>query len=133
VPRAVELLRVPATPAPLDDVLAALESLVLDPDLPVQAWPYLEVRVLLDGPEPGLRSRVEAAVAGKPVRLAKIEPTRKLVAVSDAADALSLEQLARLQPDDIFRRLWQQRFGDEAPPDQMDAFAELFHAAGDIK
>jgi len=133
VPRAVELLRVPATPAPLEDVLAALESLEPDPDLPPQAWPYLEVRVLLDGPEPGLRSRVEAAVAGKPVRLAKIEPTRKLVAVSDASDALSLEQLAQLQPDDIFRRLWQQRFGDDAPPDQMDAFAELFHAAGDIQ
>lgn len=133
VPRAVELLRVPAAPAPLEEALAALEALELDPDLPPQAWPYLEVRVLLDGPEPGLRSRVEAALQGKPVRLAKIEPTRKLVAVSDAEDALSLEQLARLQPDDIFRRLWQQRFGADAPPEQMDAFAELFHAVGDGK
>ena len=133
VPRAVQLLRVPATPAPLEEALAALEHLELEPDLPPQAWPYLEVRVLLDGPEPGLRSRIEAAVAGKPVRLAKIEPTRKLVAVSDASEALSLEQLAQLQPDDIFRRLWQQRFGDAAPPDQIDAFAELFHAAGEIK
>lgn len=133
VPRAVELLRVPASPAPLEQVLEALETLALDPDLPPQAWPYLEVRVLLDGPEPGLRGRIEAALAGKPVRLAKIEPTRKLVAVSEASDALSLEQLARLQPDDIFRRLWQQRFGDEAPPDQIDAFTELFHAVGDAK
>jgi exonuclease SbcD len=133
VPRAVELLRVPASPAPLEQVLEALETLELDPDLPPQAWPFLEVRVLLDGPEPGLRGRIEAALSGKPVRLAKIEPTRKLVAVSEASDALSLEQLARLQPDDIFRRLWQQRFGDEAPPDQIDAFAELFHAVGDAK
>lgn len=133
VPRAVELLRVPATPAPLEQVLEALDTLELDPDLPPQAWPYLEVRVLLDGPEPGLRGRIEAALSGKPVRLAKIEPTRKLTAVSESADALSLEQLARLQPDDIFRRLWQQRFGDEAPPDQIDAFAELFHAVGESK
>jgi exonuclease SbcD len=133
VPRAVELLRVPATPAPLEQVLEALEALELDPDLPPQAWPFLEVRVLLDGPEPGLRGRIEAALSAKPVRLAKIEPTRKLVAVSESADALSLEQLARLQPDDIFRRLWQQRFGDEAPPDQIDAFAELFHAVGESK
>jgi len=133
VPRAVELLRVPAVPAPLERVLEALETLELDPDLPPQAWPFLEVRVLLDGPEPGLRGRIEAALADKPVRLAKIEPTRKLVAVSESADALSLEQLARLQPDDIFRRLWQQRFGDEAPPDQIDAFAELFHAVGESK
>jgi len=131
IPRAVELLRVPALPAPLEDVLQALSALELDPELPPQAWPYLEVRVLLDGPEPGLRSRIEAVLDGKPVRLAKIEPTRKMVAVSDTGDALSLDQLAKLQPDDIFRRLWQGRFGDEAPPDQLQAFAELFHAAGD--
>lgn len=128
VPRAVELLRVPAKPEPLEDALAALEALELDPDMPPQAWPYLEVRVLLDGPEPGLRARIEAALIGKPVRLAKIEPTRKLVPVADGAEALSLDQLAQLQPDDIFRRLWQQKYGDEAPPEQIASFAELFHA-----
>lgn len=128
VPRPVQLLRVPAAPAPLEEALAALEVLELDPELPMQAWPYLEVRVLLDGPEPGLRSRIEAALDGKPVRLAKIEPTRKPVAGSEEPEALSLDQLAQLQPDDIFRRLWRQKYGDEAPPEQLDAFAELFHA-----
>jgi len=134
VPRPVQLLRVPAKPAPLDEALAALEALAPDPDLPPEAWPYLEVRVLLDGPEPGLRGRVEAALAGKPVRLAKIEPTRKLVAAADEAAALSLDQLAQLQPDDIFRRLWRQKYGDDAPPEQIDSFAELFHAVeGDAR
>ncbi|MEH6437949.1 exonuclease SbcCD subunit D C-terminal domain-containing protein [Massilia sp. DD77] len=127
VPRPVQLLRVPATPAPLDDVLAALAALELE-DLPPQAHPYLEVRVLLDGPEPGLRARVEAALEGKPVRLAKIEPTRRFTTVSEGSDALTLDQLARLQPDDIFRRLWQQRFGADAPPDLLAAFAELANA-----
>lgn len=125
VPRAVELLRVPAKPAPLAEVLAALEALTPDPDLPPQSWPYLEVRVLLDGPEPSLRAQVEAAIAGKAVRLAKIEPTRKLVAREDGADALTLDQLAELQPDDIFRRLWRQRFGEDAPHEQLSAFTEL--------
>ena len=124
VPRAVEMLRVPPKPAPLADVLAALESLELDPDLPPACHPYLEVRVLLDGPEPGLRAQVEAAIANKPVRLAKIEPTRKTIA-GEAAEALTLDQLAQLQPDDIFRRLWQQRYGEDAPDDQLSAFAEL--------
>ncbi|MBQ5947467.1 exonuclease SbcCD subunit D C-terminal domain-containing protein [Massilia sp. ST3] len=127
VPRPVQLLRVPASPAPLDEVLAALAALELE-DLPPQAHPYLEVRVLLDGPEPGLRARVEAALEGKPVRLAKIEPTRKFTTVSEGADVLTLDQLARLQPDDIFRRLWQQRFGADAPPDLLSAFAELANA-----
>jgi len=129
VPRAVELLRVPAQPAPLTQVIAELVGLDL-PALPLHERPYLEVRVLLDGPEPSLRAQVEAALEGKPVRLAKIEPTRKVVTAAGIDAALSLDQLARLQPDDIFRRLWQQRFGDDAPADQLAAFAELLGADG---
>jgi exonuclease SbcD len=124
VPRAVELLRVPPHPAPLDDALAALVALDL-PDLPLHAQPFLEVRVLLDAPEPGLRGRIEAAIAGKPVRLAKIEPTRKHDAANGGSTVLSLDQLAQLQPDDIFKRLYMQRFGEDAPADQLSAFAEL--------
>jgi len=124
VPRAVELLRVPSQPAPMTQVIAELVGLDL-PDAPLHEQPYLEVRVLLDGPEPSLRAQVEAALEGKPVRLAKIEPTRKVVTAPGFEPALSLDQLAQLQPDDIFRRLWQQRFGDDAPEDQLAAFAEL--------
>lgn len=126
VPRAVGMLRVPITPAPLAEALAALEALDL-PALPLEAQPYLEVRVLLDAPEPGLRANVEAAIAGKPLRLAKIEPTRRQV-LAEAVAPMSLDQLAALQPDDIFKRLYQQRFGDEAPADQVEAFAELMLA-----
>ena len=128
VPRAVELLRVPSQPAPLDEALAALAALEL-PELPLQQQPFLEVRVLLDAPEPGLRGRIEAAIAGKAVRLAKIEPTRKNDTAGSAATAMSLDQLAQLQPDDIFRRLYLQKYGDEAPDDQLQAFAELLNTA----
>lgn len=124
VPRAVELLRVPPQPAPLDAVLAALDALDL-PDLPPHAQPFLEVRVLLDAPEPGLRGRIEAAIAGKPLRLAKIEPTRKADGAAEGHGAMSLDQLAQLQPDDIFRRLYLQKYGEDAPDDQLNAFAEL--------
>jgi exonuclease SbcD len=127
VPRAVELLRVPPKPAPLEEALAALEALQ-PADLPLHQQPFLEVRVLLDAPEPGLRGRIEAAIAGKPVRLAKIEPTRKLDGAASVDTALSLDQLAQLQPDDIFRRLYLQRYGSEAPDDQLQAFAELLNS-----
>jgi exonuclease SbcD len=123
IPRAVELLRLPPQPAPLDEVLAVLAAIDIAPAGPHH--PYLEVRVLLDGPEPGLRQRIEAALAGKPVRLAKIEPTRAVSAAAPMAAALSLEQLAALQPDDIFKRLYHQRHGVDAPDEQLAAFAEL--------
>jgi exonuclease SbcD len=124
VPRAVPLLRVPPRHAPLDEVLAMLEALAPE-QLPVHAQPYLEVRVLLDAPEPGLRARIEAALAGKPLRLAKIDPLRRAATLEAAVPPMSLDQLAALQPDDIFRRLYQQRYDDEAPQELMQAFAEL--------
>lgn len=53
IPRFVELLRIPADPAPIDVVLELLGKLTL-PDAPFNARPYLEVQVQLTGPEPGL-------------------------------------------------------------------------------
>ncbi|MDP3843200.1 MAG: exonuclease SbcCD subunit D C-terminal domain-containing protein [Oxalobacteraceae bacterium] len=134
VPRAVELLRVPQRPAPLDEVLAVLESLELPANDEPQRQPYLEVRIRLDAPEPGLRARIEAALDGKPVRLAKIETsfTPKIAPGVDSAPA-SLEQLERLQPDDIFNRLYRSRYDADTPADLQAAFAELLLTpAGEI-
>jgi len=126
VPRAVELLRVPAKPAPLDQVLNALHGLspLAAPPLQLQhELPFLEVRVLLDAPEPGLRARIEAALDGKAVRLAKIETSS--AARSPSAEAMTLDQLDQLQPADIFRQLYLQKYQREAPKGQLSAFAEL--------
>jgi len=122
VPRAVPLLRVPATPAPINEVLAQLAALDM-PDAPAEAQPFLEVRVRLDAPEPGLRTRIETALDGKPVRLAKIETSS--AARSSAPENMTFDQLGQLQPDDIFRRLYQQKYAKEAPPELLSALAEL--------
>ncbi|PHV32339.1 exonuclease SbcCD subunit D [Janthinobacterium sp. BJB312] len=122
VPRAVPLLRVPATPAPINEVLAQLAALDVPAALP-EAQPFLEVRVRLDAPEPGLRTRIETALDGKHVRLAKIETSS--AARSSAPENMTLDQLGQLQPDDIFRRLYLQKYGKEAPPEQLSALAEL--------
>jgi len=127
VPRVVHLLRVPSRPAPLAQVLDELEALDF-PEAPPYAQPFVEVRVLLDAPEPGLRSRIEAALEGKYVRLAKIDTASAARGPSLDDAALSLDQLAQLQPDEVFARLYRQKFGSEAPPDQVEAFAELLLA-----
>jgi exonuclease SbcD len=124
VPRAVELLRVPARPAPLAQGLEELAALDVA-DAPSDQQPFLEVRVRLDAPEPGLRSRIEAALEGKPVRLAKIETSSAARNTSIDNDVMTLDQLEQLKPDDIFRQLYQQRFGNDAPTEQLSAFAEL--------
>jgi DNA repair protein SbcD/Mre11 len=134
VPRAVELLRVPPQPAPLDQVLTALAALDLpaaDQPPPLQRQPYLEVRIRLDAPEPGLRSRIEAALEGKPLRLARIDTSfaAKTAGADSTNQGAALEQLERLQPDDIFNRLYHSKYDADAPAELQAAFAELMLAA----
>ena len=44
---------------------------------------------------------------------------------------LSLDELERLKPADIFARLYQKKFASAAPPELLSAFAELAVAAAD--
>lgn len=128
-PRAVPLLRIPAQPAPLEQVLAELTALALEPEPDLQRQPYLEVRVQLEAPEPGLRAQIEAAIAGKTLRLAKIET--RLRAGSSAEPITHAEALEHLQPEDIFKSLYRSRYEQEAPADLCAALGELLSAPGD--
>lgn len=69
VPRAVELLRI--GPAPLGEVLDRIGELA-EADLLNEQRPWLEVRVMLDQPQPDLRQQVESALLGKACRLVRI-------------------------------------------------------------
>ncbi len=131
IPRAVELLRVPKRAAALEQVLAQHEALDL-PERPEAEQPYLQVRVQLSQPEPGLRARIEAALADKPVRLVRIETSSARSVAADAVDAAptaSVEELAALAPADFFGRLYRHRFGAEPAQELLQAFDELLAQA----
>jgi exonuclease SbcD len=131
VPRAVPLLRVPKIAAPLVEVEAALAALSIDAAEP-EAMPYLEVRVLLDQPEPGLRARIEAALAGKPVRLARID-TRSARTETAAAAPGSLDDLGRLDPLAIFNSAYAAKYGDSPPADLLAAFNEILNLPDEVE
>lgn len=124
VPRAVDLLRIPKQPAPIEEVLALLAALDLPDEDDINKRPYLEVRVRLDKPEPGLRARIEAVLADKAVRLARIE-TRVTQSENEVASPISIDDLNQMQPEDIFKRLYQSRWSKDVPAEQLAAFAEL--------
>ena len=128
VPRFVELLRIPDQPAPIDVVLELLGKLTL-PDAPFNARPYLEVQVQLTGPEPGLAARIDAALDGKPVRRAKIRSFSPQSQAESGTAPPSLDDLCRLQPDDIFRKLHRSRFGGEPTAELLAVFGELVREA----
>jgi exonuclease SbcD len=127
VPRAVDLLRVPKQAAPLAQVLLALMALDVAKDTSLERQPYLEVRVKLDAPEPGLRAEIEKAIEGKAVRLAKIETSYAAKKINEE-DSGTLIELDKLQPDHIFERLYQNKYQSEAPPALRSAFTELMLA-----
>jgi exonuclease SbcD len=125
VPVAVELFRIPAAHRRIPGVLTALAQL---PEVGVgdEPAPYLEVRVLADGPEPGLRHRVEQALVGKAVRLAKID-----VRYANAANLTeepvdpSSDELNELSALEVFSRAYQARYEAPAPENLIRLFNEI--------
>ena len=132
VPRAVPLLRVPKIAAPLAEVEAALAALEIEA-VDAAAQPYLEVRVLLEQPEPGLRARIEAALAGKPVRLARIDA--RLAKRDNVASVapLSLDELGQLDPLAIFNNAYAAKYDAAPPADLLAAFNEILNLPDEVQ
>ena len=126
IPRSVELLRIPNSKdfAVLPDVLAQLEQLDFDEDLPTEQRPFVELRIKLEKPEPGLRQQVEEVISKLPVRLLKIS-TAYSGSDKSLADVKIEERLEELQPLDVFQRCYQNKFDQEAPESMNALFNEL--------
>ena len=135
IPRSVELLRVGTGLASgsssaqaesalsVDEVLeqlAALELKEVSPEL----QPFLEVSFVLAQPEPDLRQRVEQALAGKAVRLARIQ-TRTSSTNPSHASISSLQEMEQLRPEQVFASLYGKKYADPMPDELKEAFATI--------
>lgn len=121
VPRSVEMIRLPESA--LDEALAAIAALDL-PELPTEAQPFLEVRLLLPKPEARIRERILATMAGKPVRLARIS-TRYQGSGLGLADGTSRRRLDELSPTEVFRLCYQRQFEGEPAAELVASFEEI--------
>jgi DNA repair protein SbcD/Mre11 len=125
IPIAVSLKRVPSVHSSLAEVINALQQLPATGINP-HVSPYLEVRVLLDGPEPGLRHKIEAAVVGKDVRLAKIDAKYPVATALDSAAGTGVQDnLHELQPDDVFAKVYQSRYNSPVPAELLQLFNQV--------
>lgn len=123
IPLFVPLQRIPLNHQPLHEVIALLEQLP-EMDSATETTPYLEVKVLLEGPEPALRHKVETALAGKKVRLAKIEP-KYPASNREAPEFITPEKLNELQPIDVFGKVYQSRYNSEVPTEILRLFQQV--------
>jgi exonuclease SbcD len=124
IPRAVDLLRI--GPAPLPQVREQLQQLA-DVDLlaDVLGYPWLEVRVVLDEPQPDLRQHIETALQGKAVRLVRIAAEYAGRVNADNEDVGALIELDQLSPHELFSRAWLDSYGSEVDEQTLDDFAQL--------
>jgi len=124
-PRPVAFYRVPTIgAAPLDIVEDELRRLELD-DPGEDCRPFLEVAVRLDGAEPELRQRIEAALEGKPVRLTRIvrQTEGQGGTLADAVEGDTA--LDELEPAHVFARRHAEEYRVEPPDDLRRAFDEV--------
>lgn len=123
IPLVIPLLRIPLKPKILSEVLAELEQLSDSTDNPTLA-PYLEVRVLLEGPEPSLRHQIETALENKYVRLAKIDVSYPTGTVN-VEETISYERLNELKPIDLFNKIYESKYHNETPEELIQLFNEI--------
>ncbi|OZY37046.1 exonuclease SbcCD subunit D [Pseudomonas lundensis] len=125
IPRAVNLQRI--GPAPLSEILSQLSG-VPDVDLlaDTQRQPWLEVRVILDEPQPDLRQQIETALQGKSVRLVRISAEYAGTGTrGDEDDNARLIELDQLTPQELFSRAWLDSYGREADEQTLKDFTVL--------
>lgn len=124
IPVTVKLLSVPSSPLPLQKVIDELHKLP-EGNGEEKGFPFLQVRVKLDGPEPSLRHQVESALAGKAVRLARIEVSYSGTGSSEKIKTMSADDLQKLQPFDMLERRYKARYNTEVPEELAILFKEV--------
>ncbi|RHJ81471.1 exonuclease SbcCD subunit D C-terminal domain-containing protein [Parabacteroides sp. AM08-6] len=123
VPLLTGLLRIPEQPASPEVVLRQLAELPVAPvDSDKSSWPYLEVQVLLTEPEPGFRHRVEEVLADKAVRLTSIRPSYPERVDEEMVDSFSYTDLQKIDPLDMLRHAFANRYGGELPEELESMF-----------
>lgn len=127
IPRNVELLRIgatnPTTTLSVNEVLLKLAELEVSPANP-DLQPFVEVSFVLEQPEPDLKQRVELALAGKPVRLARIQTRTTSTNQSNTAIS-SLQEMERLTPEQVFESLYARKYTEPMPDELKNAFAHI--------
>jgi exonuclease SbcD len=130
IPRAVELLRLPAGGAgAVEAVLDAIRALPPAEAVAPERWPFIEVRARIDGPSPRLRADVEAALAGRAARLARLAVEHGGTGEALAAAAPGA-RLRDLSPDAVFRLRWAQDHEGSPPADLLALLHEVVEAVG---
>jgi exonuclease SbcD len=108
----VGLISLPVEPKPLANVLDEINKL---PEGEITALsPYLEIRVLLTGPEPSIRYHIENALKNKSVRLACIIPNKSCTDETQLS-TIKYDDLKEIDPLEIARIAFRSQYNEDMP------------------
>lgn len=126
-PKSVPLVSVPnGEPALPEAVLEALRKLPTAED----TAPYLEVKVLLEEPEPMLRQEIEAALVDKNYRLARIVSTYRSDVENEEKEETDWKKgLQEMSPLQIAQSAFEKTYRTEMPEELTELFREAYWAA----
>lgn len=111
----VKLLSIPDEAKPMEDVLEEIAGLP-DGEI-VENSPYLEVKVLINEPEPSLRFRIEEALKDKSVRLARLGSVQ--LSGDLETRTFTYEELQKITPMEIARMEFEKQYGGAEMPETM--------------
>lgn len=130
IPVSIPLLRIPRVHSTMQEVLSALAQLPDTEDKDLALAPYLEVCVLLSGPEPALKHKIDTALTGKYIRLAKIDVKYAVAAPTEGGVHVAIQEpLDRLTPLDVFSKIYKAKYSNAVPEDLLQLF---HHAVQDV-
>lgn len=128
IPRPVPFLRIPAEgTSTLDELAGRIASLDLDPNVPLEQRPFVQVHLAREGLASGHRAEVDAITRDLAIRVVGISVPPAARDASADADAAALVRLAELQPEDIFTKAFAEAHGERAP--EARHFAAFHRAA----
>lgn len=111
----VKLLSIPNVPLSFDEVIKEIEALP-DGELNDNS-PYLEIKVHIKEPEPALRHKIETALNGKSVRLARLSSFTNRS--EQQGNIISFEELQNINPLDMAIDIFKKNYGGDDMPDNM--------------
>ena len=130
IPQFVRVLRFPVKgELLLEDLLEDLKELPdKNLDLPENEYPFIEIAVLLEKPEPALRRTIEEALEGKAVRICKISPVYS-TDKSSYLEGFSKNDLDQLLPEEVFIKRYFKDYKEPPYPFVLENFHQLLELA----
>jgi exonuclease SbcD len=124
IPRPVPFLRLPASgDMPLADLGDHLAALALAPDLPMDARPYIQVRLAREGLLPGYRAEVDRIAESFPVRVVDVRVTvPPRAAIEIVESEAPPPRLSERDPEELFRLAYRAKWDEEPEPAHLDVF-----------